>query len=189
MEGPAGTTERRNERDRRGAGRSAYCRAGSITGAAIIRQRCPHLRAEPLATRPVGGELSAGDVCERWDRGERNGTGEGRRRGPQCAGDGAYKAQRAPEAGVLDELQIHQIPVLLGGWSPAVRCCCRHASSWRSPRVIDTPEATHILAIASAAESATWAVERSRHESDETDGQDHHGRGRFSGRVHRRRQR
>jgi hypothetical protein len=28
---------------------------------------------------------------------------------------GAYTAQRAIEAGVLDELQIHQIPVLLGG--------------------------------------------------------------------------
>ena len=28
---------------------------------------------------------------------------------------GAYTAQRALEAGVLDELQIHQIPVLLGG--------------------------------------------------------------------------
>lgn len=28
---------------------------------------------------------------------------------------GAYTAQRAIEAGVLDELQIHQVPVLLGG--------------------------------------------------------------------------
>ena len=28
---------------------------------------------------------------------------------------GAYTAQRAREAGVLDELQIHQIPVLFGG--------------------------------------------------------------------------
>ena len=28
---------------------------------------------------------------------------------------GAYTAQRALKAGVLDELQIHQIPVLLGG--------------------------------------------------------------------------
>jgi hypothetical protein len=28
---------------------------------------------------------------------------------------GAYTAQRALEAGVLDEVQIHQIPVLLGG--------------------------------------------------------------------------
>jgi dihydrofolate reductase len=28
---------------------------------------------------------------------------------------GAYTAQRALEAGVLDELQIHEIPVLFGG--------------------------------------------------------------------------
>jgi dihydrofolate reductase len=27
---------------------------------------------------------------------------------------GGYTAQRALEAGVLDELQIHQVPVLLG---------------------------------------------------------------------------
>jgi len=44
---------------------------------------------------------------------------------------GAYTAQRTLEAGVLDELQIHQIPVLFGG---GVGCssCCRRASSWRS---------------------------------------------------------
>jgi dihydrofolate reductase len=44
---------------------------------------------------------------------------------------GAYTAQRALEAGVLDELEIHQIPVLFGR---AVGCsrCCRRASSWRS---------------------------------------------------------
>ena len=34
---------------------------------------------------------------------------------------GAYTAQRALEAGVLDELQIHQIPVLFGRWPSAVR--------------------------------------------------------------------
>jgi dihydrofolate reductase len=34
---------------------------------------------------------------------------------------GAYTAQRALEAGVLDELQIHQIPVLFGPGAPAVR--------------------------------------------------------------------
>ena len=28
---------------------------------------------------------------------------------------GAYTAQKALEAGVLDELQIHQVPVLFGG--------------------------------------------------------------------------
>ena len=56
---------------------------------------------------------------------------------------GAYTAQRALEAGVLDELQIHQIPVLLGQG-------LRMFDALPSPieldvvRVIDTPEATHI---------------------------------------------
>jgi dihydrofolate reductase len=56
---------------------------------------------------------------------------------------GAYTAQRALEAGVLDELQLHQIPVLLGQG-------LRMFDVLPSPveldvvRVIDTPEATHI---------------------------------------------
>ena len=56
---------------------------------------------------------------------------------------GAYTAQRALEAGVLDEVQIHQIPVLLGRG-------LRMFDVLPSPveldvvRVIDTPEATHI---------------------------------------------
>jgi dihydrofolate reductase len=56
---------------------------------------------------------------------------------------GAYTAQRALEAGVLDEIQIHQIPVLFG-------CGLRQFDVLPSRveleivRVIDTPEATHI---------------------------------------------
>jgi dihydrofolate reductase len=56
---------------------------------------------------------------------------------------GAYTAQRALEASVLDELQIHQIPVLLGRGR-------RLFEVLPSPieleiiRVIDTPQATHI---------------------------------------------
>ena len=56
---------------------------------------------------------------------------------------GAYTAQRALEAGLLDEIQIHQIPVLLGQG-------LRLFDSLPAPveldilRVIDTPEATHI---------------------------------------------
>ena len=56
---------------------------------------------------------------------------------------GAYTAQRALEAGVLDEVQIHQIPVLLGQG-------LQMFDVLPSPveldvvRVIDTPEATHI---------------------------------------------
>ena len=56
---------------------------------------------------------------------------------------GAYVAQGALEAGVLDEVQIHQIPVLLGNGRRLfdvlpglVELEIRH--------VIDTPEATHI---------------------------------------------
>ena len=56
---------------------------------------------------------------------------------------GAYTAQRALEAGVLDELQIHQIPVLSG---EAGRCSGLLPSrvELEIVRVIDTPEATHI---------------------------------------------
>ena len=56
---------------------------------------------------------------------------------------GAYTAQTALEAGVLDELQIHQVPVLFG--------CGRRLFGllpgrieMEIVRVIDTPEATHI---------------------------------------------
>jgi dihydrofolate reductase len=56
---------------------------------------------------------------------------------------GAYTAQRALAAGVLDEVQIHQVPVLLG--------CGRRLFDVLPARieldiarVIDTPEATHI---------------------------------------------
>jgi len=56
---------------------------------------------------------------------------------------GAYTAQRALEAGVLDEIQIHQIPVLL--------CAGRRLFDilpsrieLEIVRVIDTPQATHI---------------------------------------------
>ena len=56
---------------------------------------------------------------------------------------GAYTAQRALEAGVLDELQIHQIPVLFG--------CGRRLFDVLPARVeleiaavVDTSDATHI---------------------------------------------
>jgi dihydrofolate reductase len=56
---------------------------------------------------------------------------------------GAYTAQRALEADVLDELQIHQIPVLFG----AGRRLFGELPSrieLEIVRVIDTPQATHI---------------------------------------------
>jgi dihydrofolate reductase len=56
---------------------------------------------------------------------------------------GAYTAQRAIEAGVLDELQIHQIPVLFGGGRRLFDVLPSRIEL-EIVRVIDTPEATHI---------------------------------------------
>jgi len=56
---------------------------------------------------------------------------------------GAYTAQRALEAGVLDEVQIHQIPVLLGGGRRLFDVLPSRVEL-EIVRVIDTPEATHI---------------------------------------------
>jgi len=56
---------------------------------------------------------------------------------------GAYTAQRALEAGVLDEIQIHQIPVLFGA-GRRLFDVLPHRIELDIVRVIDTPEATHI---------------------------------------------
>jgi dihydrofolate reductase len=56
---------------------------------------------------------------------------------------GAYTAQRALEADVLDELQIHQIPVLFGGGRRLFELLPARVEL-EIVRVIDTPEATHI---------------------------------------------
>jgi dihydrofolate reductase len=56
---------------------------------------------------------------------------------------GAYTAQRALEAGVLDELQISQIPVLFGGGRRLFDLLPSRLEL-EIVRVIDTPEATHI---------------------------------------------
>jgi dihydrofolate reductase len=56
---------------------------------------------------------------------------------------GAYTAQRALEAGVLDELQIHQIPVLFGGGRRLFEVLPSRVEM-EIVRVIDTPQATHI---------------------------------------------
>ena len=56
---------------------------------------------------------------------------------------GAYTAQRALEAGVLDELQIHQIPVLFGQGLRMFDVLPSRVEL-EIVRVIDTPEATHI---------------------------------------------
>lgn len=56
---------------------------------------------------------------------------------------GAYTAQRAIEAGVLDELQIHHVPVLLGAGRRLFEQLPAEVEL-EIVRVIDTPEATHI---------------------------------------------
>jgi len=56
---------------------------------------------------------------------------------------GAYTAQRALEAGVLDEVQIHQIPVLFGGGRRLFETLPSRVEL-EIVRVIDMPQATHI---------------------------------------------
>jgi len=56
---------------------------------------------------------------------------------------GAYTAQAALAAGVLDELQIHQVPVLFGGGRRLFDVLPGRVEFEIVP-VIDTPEATHI---------------------------------------------
>jgi dihydrofolate reductase len=56
---------------------------------------------------------------------------------------GAYTAQKAIEAGVMDELQIHQIPVLFGAGRRLFEALPSRVEL-EIVRVIDTPEATHI---------------------------------------------
>jgi dihydrofolate reductase len=56
---------------------------------------------------------------------------------------GAYTAQRAIEAGVLDELQIHLIPVLFGGGRRLFDVLPSRVKL-EIVRVIDTPAATHV---------------------------------------------
>jgi dihydrofolate reductase len=56
---------------------------------------------------------------------------------------GGYTAQRALEAGVLDELEIHQVPVLFGGGRRLFELLPSRVEL-EIVRVIDTPAATHI---------------------------------------------
>jgi dihydrofolate reductase len=56
---------------------------------------------------------------------------------------GGYTGQRALEAGVLDEIQLHQIPVLLGQGHRLFDVLPTEVEL-EIIRVIDTPEATHL---------------------------------------------
>ncbi|TDV48862.1 dihydrofolate reductase family protein [Actinophytocola oryzae] len=67
----------------------------------------------------------------------------------EAAGDrnvlvhGAYTAQKAIEAGVLDELQIHQVPVLFGAGRRLFDLLPSRLEL-EIVRVVDTPDATHL---------------------------------------------
>ncbi|MFI7674302.1 dihydrofolate reductase family protein [Actinophytocola sp. NPDC049390] len=56
---------------------------------------------------------------------------------------GAYTARRAIEAGVLDEIQIHLVPVLFGGGRRLFDVLPSRVEL-EVLRVVDTPEATHL---------------------------------------------
>lgn len=56
---------------------------------------------------------------------------------------GAYTAQRALAAGVLDELQLHQIPVLFGSGRRLFDVLPSRIEL-QIVQVVDTPDATHI---------------------------------------------
>ena len=138
--GPAG--QMRDEMEATGAvlvGRRTAEQAGHYQGnhhgvpVVVVSRRPPpaSVAGYPLVTYVTGGIESAMAQAK------------------AAAGDrdvmvhGAYTAQRALRAGVLDELQIHQLPVLLGrglrlfGDLPS-------QVELEIARVIDTPEATHI---------------------------------------------
>src|SRR5215218_5802533 len=110
-----------------------------ITGAVIItvpRSSCP-VTARPAAVNyPLVTYV-------------RDGIASAMEQAKAAAGDrdvqvrGGYTAQRALEAGVLDELQIHQVPVLLGDGLRLFDVLPSRIEL-EVIRVIDTPEATHI---------------------------------------------
>jgi dihydrofolate reductase len=56
---------------------------------------------------------------------------------------GGYTAQRALEAGVLDEIRIHLVPVLFGGGRRLIDLLPAQVNL-EVVQVIDTPEATHL---------------------------------------------
>lgn len=57
---------------------------------------------------------------------------------------GAYTAQTAIKAGVLDELEIHQVPILLGAGRRLFENLGTSHIDLEIVRVIDTPEVTHL---------------------------------------------
>ncbi|MDA0563827.1 dihydrofolate reductase family protein [Streptomonospora sp. S1-112] len=77
------------------------------------------------------------------------GIAETMARAKAAAGDrrvhviGAYTGRRAIEAGVLDEIQMHVVPLLFGGGRRLFEVLPERVEL-EVVRVVDTPEATHI---------------------------------------------
>jgi dihydrofolate reductase len=94
------------------------------------RPPAPHVASYPLVTYTTTIEEAVAKAKEA--AGERN-----------VLVHGAYTAQTAIRAGVLDELEIHQIPVLLGAGR---RLFDELGTTYELDvvRVVDTPEATHL---------------------------------------------
>jgi dihydrofolate reductase len=91
----------------------------------------PHVADYPLVKYVTDGIVSA-MAQAKAAAGERN-----------VSVHGAYTAQTALEAGVLDELQIHEIPVLFGSGRRLFEAL-PFRIELTIVQVIDTPEATHI---------------------------------------------
>jgi dihydrofolate reductase len=91
----------------------------------------PSVAGYPLVTYVTGGIVSAMEQAKAA-AGDRN-----------VLVHGAYTAQQALEAGVLDELQIHQIPVLFGRGRRLFDELPSRVEL-EIVRVIDAAEATHI---------------------------------------------
>jgi dihydrofolate reductase len=91
----------------------------------------PSVAKYPLVTYVTDGIASAMDQAKAA-AGDRN-----------VLVHGAYTAQAALAAGVLDELQVHQVPVLFGGGRRLFEVLPGRVEL-EIVRVIDTPGATHI---------------------------------------------
>ncbi|MFG2195727.1 dihydrofolate reductase family protein [Streptomyces sp. NPDC048639] len=58
---------------------------------------------------------------------------------------GGQMIQQCVRAGLLDELQLHLVPVLLGGGVPLFRDMGEETTEFETARVLDSPGVTHLL--------------------------------------------
>ncbi len=97
----------------------------------------PSVANYPLVTYVTDG-IAAAMAKAKAAAGDGDGDGDG-----TVLVHGAYTAQRALEAGVLDELHIHHIPVLFGSGRRLFDVLASRVEL-DVLAVVDTPEATHI---------------------------------------------